>query len=290
MKRRIEARDHALPGPCRTGPCRVLPCHRTVYLRSPEPRSRRSRCALRQLAPRARPGRCRAARRSAPRKPCAQPVFSETFGPQGRIAPASIESESSGTTSAGSISTRVPRPLQSTHMPCGLLKEKLCGVSSGKPSAAVGRRPSSRRRRGPCRPRRSRDQHAVAELQRALDRLGEARRRVRLQRRGGRPRSRRCASCACRAPARPRRARSRRRRAGARSRRARASASSSRCSPLRFTSSGASSVSRAPAPLGQQLVRDLLRRVWPRTGAPALVAVLRRRRARRARAGSRRSR
>ena len=36
-----------------------------------------------------------------------------------------------GITSSGSISTRLPNPLQSTHMPWGLLKEKLWGVSSG---------------------------------------------------------------------------------------------------------------------------------------------------------------
>ena len=48
------------------------------------------------------------------------------------MAPSSMERESSGTTRSGSISTREPRPLQSTHMPWGLLKEKAWGESSGK--------------------------------------------------------------------------------------------------------------------------------------------------------------
>ena len=60
-----------------------------------------------------------------------QLVFSEISLPHGLTAPSSIVSDSSGTTSAGSISTRTPRPLQSTHMPCGELKENACGVSSG---------------------------------------------------------------------------------------------------------------------------------------------------------------
>ena len=82
------------------------------------------------------------------RKPLPQPSFSETPSPQGFTAPASIESESSGTTRSGSISKRVPRPLQSPHMPCGLLKEKAWGVSSGKeiwhfPHAAVSEKVSS---------------------------------------------------------------------------------------------------------------------------------------------------
>ena len=50
---------------------------------------------------------------------------------QGLMAPCSTLSESSGTTSSGSNSKRVPSPLQSAHMPCGLLKENACGVSSG---------------------------------------------------------------------------------------------------------------------------------------------------------------
>jgi hypothetical protein len=107
-----------------------FPFQRTSKVRSPVPQSRSSRW---------RRGR-RRQRRSVsmpscstiwPRKPWAQPVFSETFGPQGLMAPPSMLSESSGTTRSGSISTREPRPLQSTHMPCGLLKEKLWGVSSG---------------------------------------------------------------------------------------------------------------------------------------------------------------
>ena len=39
----------------------------------------------------------------------------------------------SGTTSSGSTSMRVPRPWHAWHMPSGLLNEKLCGLSSGKP-------------------------------------------------------------------------------------------------------------------------------------------------------------
>src|SRR5262245_27774492 len=51
----------------------------------------------------------------------------------GAIAPSFTLLLGSGTTSCGSISGLVPRPLQSGHMPSGELKEKLCGDSSGKP-------------------------------------------------------------------------------------------------------------------------------------------------------------
>jgi hypothetical protein len=50
----------------------------------------------------------------------------------GAMAPSRIEREASGTTRSGSISRRSPSPLHSGHIPSGLLKEKLCGESSGK--------------------------------------------------------------------------------------------------------------------------------------------------------------
>ena len=49
----------------------------------------------------------------------------------GTSAPSSIESDGSGTTSSGSISCCVPRPVQRGHAPCGALKEKIRGWSSG---------------------------------------------------------------------------------------------------------------------------------------------------------------
>ncbi len=54
------------------------------------------------------------------------------------MAPSLSESLSLGTTRSGSISRLEPSPLQSMHMPSGLLKEKSCGVSSGNPTPQVG--------------------------------------------------------------------------------------------------------------------------------------------------------
>ena len=112
-------------------PLPLRPCQRTEKLRSPVPQSSASRWRLGSR----RQGLSVSTPRVAtiwPRKPDAQPVFWDTLGPQLFTAPSSRESSSLGITRSGSISTREPRPLQSTHMPCGLLKEKLWGVSSGK--------------------------------------------------------------------------------------------------------------------------------------------------------------
>src|ERR671935_1755538 len=48
----------------------------------------------------------------------------------GAIAPSSIESSGSGTTSSASTSSRVPRPSHVGHAPYGELKEKFRGASS----------------------------------------------------------------------------------------------------------------------------------------------------------------
>src|SRR5665213_2338274 len=49
----------------------------------------------------------------------------------GRIAPSAKVSFGFGITSSGAISKRVPKPVQSGQAPCGELKEKLRGASSG---------------------------------------------------------------------------------------------------------------------------------------------------------------
>ena len=54
---------------------------------------------------------------------------------QGSIAPSRIVLLGSGITRSGSTSIVVPRPLQSSHIPIGELKEKLWGVSSGNPES-----------------------------------------------------------------------------------------------------------------------------------------------------------
>ena len=57
---------------------------------------------------------------------------------QGSTAPWRMLFDGSGTTRSGSISGREPRPLHSWHIPSGLLKEKLCGASSGKLMPSTG--------------------------------------------------------------------------------------------------------------------------------------------------------
>ena len=102
----------------------------TRYLVSPLPNSTACRCfagsffhGLSQSIARAE--------RICPMNPLVQPTFCEAPAPHGTTAPSSMLFSGSGTTRAGSMATRVPRPLQSGHMPCGLLKLKACGVSSG---------------------------------------------------------------------------------------------------------------------------------------------------------------
>ncbi len=58
-------------------------------------------------------------------------VVASPTAPSGFTAPSFTDSSGFGTTSAGSISMRVPRPEHSGHIPCGELKEKSCGDSSG---------------------------------------------------------------------------------------------------------------------------------------------------------------
>jgi hypothetical protein len=53
---------------------------------------------------------------------------------QGASAPSSIDRSGSGTTSAGSTSSRTPRPSQVWHAPYGELNEKFRGCSSSKDS------------------------------------------------------------------------------------------------------------------------------------------------------------
>ena len=56
----------------------------------------------------------------------------------GASAPSPIDSDGSGTTSSGSISICEPSPVQRGHAPCGELKEKIRGSSSGIDRPVVG--------------------------------------------------------------------------------------------------------------------------------------------------------
>jgi len=105
-------------------PRRLLPAHVTLNLRSPH-----------RAAPERAGGlpswfTARRGTRAAPGSGCAarQLVFSRSPCPTTDGALVRSE-DSSATTSAGSISTRTPRPC-SEHMPCGCEGEP-CGVSSG---------------------------------------------------------------------------------------------------------------------------------------------------------------
>jgi hypothetical protein len=96
----------------------------------------------------------------------------------------------------------VPSPLHSTHMPCGLLNEKLCGVSSGNDVPQVPHAIFSENTRSPPS-----SVHAIRSRRRRAARSRPTRsgaRTRRASRPGGRSRPRRCASCACRAPRPPR--------------------------------------------------------------------------------------
>ena len=67
-----------------------------------------------------------------------QPDSFPARSPQGSIAPSLMERFRSGTIRSASISRLEPSPLQSTHMPSGLLKENDCGDSSGSPTPQSG--------------------------------------------------------------------------------------------------------------------------------------------------------
>ena len=88
----------------------------------------------------------------------------------------------SGTTRSGSISRRVPSPVQAGQAPWGELNEKLRGSSSSIVKSVVGTRVPlgiasllEGRRLAVAR-RRSDDDHALAEPERRLDRIGQPRR------------------------------------------------------------------------------------------------------------------
>jgi len=193
-----------------------------------------------------------------------QLCFSEISLPQGFTAPSSMVSDSSGITSAVSNSTRVPSPLQSTHMPCGLLNENACGVSSGKEMPHGAQAILSEKTRSPASviaisvpsPRRS--ACSTESVTRARCAEPATRRStttstwcfLRLS-------SASVDSLSTIAPS----TRSRTKPAS------RSSASSSRCSPLRFTRIGASSVTRVPA--GAARISFAIRSaVWEWTGRP----------------------
>ena len=176
-----------------------------------------------------------------------------------------MDSESSGTTSSGSISTRAPSPLQSTHMPWGLLKEKLWGVSSGKempqaPQAIFSEKTTS----GPpsmlaismpspilsavSTDSFSRDAAPFFTTSRSITASTVCLRRLSRDWIS----SESTISPFTRSRTKPER---------------RASASSSRCSPLRFTRIGAISTSFVPSPWAASS-RAICWAVWPFTGLP----------------------
>ncbi len=55
-----------------------------------------------------------------------------TIRRHGRTAPCASERDRFGSTRSGSISSRLPSPVQSGHAPCGELKLKLRGAGSSK--------------------------------------------------------------------------------------------------------------------------------------------------------------
>src|SRR3954463_2465062 len=61
-----------------------------------------------------------------------RPKYSPRNPAQGAMAPRSIDSSSSLTTSSGSTSKRVPSPSQRSQAPYGELKEKFRGANSSK--------------------------------------------------------------------------------------------------------------------------------------------------------------
>ncbi len=67
-----------------------------------------------------------------------QPLSRPARSPHGSMAPSLIDRLPSGTIRSGSISRLEPRPLQSTHIPSGLLNENDCGDSSGSPTPQSG--------------------------------------------------------------------------------------------------------------------------------------------------------
>jgi hypothetical protein len=240
LKRRI--RRGSTPSHSRSKlPWPDLPAQRTRNLRPPVPCS------------------------SWPRKPCTQPVFSETFGPHGLIAPSSSDRSGSGITSSGSISTRVPSPLQSAHMPCGLLNEKAWGVSSGKEQPQCEHEALSEKTRSgppsiaassvPCPTRSAASTESVSRprIPRRTTMRSITASRVCFRRLS------RAASSSLRRISPSTRSRVQPER--------RADSSRSRCSPLRFTSSGASRRIRVPSARDESS-RAICSAVWASTRRP----------------------
>ena len=123
-------REHvrALAGPSGCGTGR-RPARRSV------PYRKRSCCSSRQAPATACRGRSRSARRS-PGSPTRR--SSELPTDHGTSAPSAIESDGSGTSRSGSISCCAPRPVQRGHAPCGELNEKIRGWSSGSETPCSG--------------------------------------------------------------------------------------------------------------------------------------------------------
>ncbi len=171
---------------------------------------------------------------------------------------------SSGTTRAASNSKRVPRPLQSSHMPWGELKEKAWGVSSGKEirqceqaalSVKVRSRLPSVTIRVPAPTRRAVSTESVT---RALRPERTTMRSITASTVCFRLLSRlSSSSLSTISPSTRRRIHPARR----------ASVRSSRNSPLRLTRSGASRVRRLPfAP--ERISRAICSALWPATRSP----------------------
>ena len=118
------------PAPC-------LPRHETATRFSPEPYNITSRWRGVRLFQGLSSG-IPNSREMAAAMLAVQPVSFPARSPQGSMAPCSMERSALGTIRSGSISMLEPSPLQSTHMPSGLLNENDCGDSSGRPTPQLG--------------------------------------------------------------------------------------------------------------------------------------------------------
>ena len=120
-----------------------------MWRSSPVPSSSSSRSAAGQVAPGDR--RCRS---RSPRRPPRAAAGGRSTPPSthGSSAPSEIDSVGSGTISSGSITRWKPSPWQRGQQPCGELKEKIRGSSSGIEVPQLRQANFSRSSSGACSP------------------------------------------------------------------------------------------------------------------------------------------
>ena len=122
----------------------AAPCGCGTGRRSSRRRCRRGSGPAPPRSARTTASTCRS--RSGRRSPGSRPRRSPDEPPtdHGTSAPSSIESDGSGTSRSGSISCCEPRPVQRGQAPCGALKEKIRGCSSGSETPWSGQAKFSR--------------------------------------------------------------------------------------------------------------------------------------------------